>query len=128
MTDMNLDITYQDSQYLAELYGKLGALQQDLANFDIIAMDVKLQTALLVAAIGILIGLFVCTGLLMAFERTEFDCIGPLIGMVIYVIILIVIWYFASDITISLREHEIMRDIEATEMAIEAIKMKYGWT
>lgn len=126
-TDMNLDITYQDTQYLAELYRQLGSLQHDLANFDIIATNEKLHLALFVGLCGVLIGIFVMFGLVALFECTRFDYIGPIIGMVIYVIILIAIWYIASDWSLVCKENSLMRNIEATEMAIEAIKMKYGW-
>ena len=126
-TDMNLDITYQDTQYLAELYNKLGSLQYDLSNFDIIATNEKIFWVVAIGGLGIVLGLLVLTALCGVFDRTDFDLIGPIIGMVIYGILVIVIWYFVSDWAITLKEHDIMREIEATETAIEAIKMKYGW-
>lgn len=32
MTDLNMDLTYQDGLRLSELYGQLGAIQYDLEH------------------------------------------------------------------------------------------------
>lgn len=126
-TDMSVDITYQDTQYLSELCGKLGSLQYDLANFDVVAMKTTLCVGGMVVLAGILIGMVM---MMMFILDDNGHLMIPkkafVIGLIIYMIILVAAWLIISDVAIMFKENAICRDIESTELAIESIKMKYG--
>lgn len=121
--DLNLDISYQDSQYLAELYRHLGSLQYNLENFDVVAH----HEAMLCGVAVLLLGLLFTIAILPWMIDWDTRLITKIAIYIGFAIALIVIWYFVSDYMIYMKEHEIMRDIQATEMAIEGIKLKYGW-
>lgn len=123
---MSVDITYQDTQYLSELCGKLGSLQYDLANFDVVAMKMTLLIGVIVALVGILIGMVILLFILDYDSNLTISKKAFVIGLIIYVIILVAAWLIISDIAIMFKENAICRDIESTELAIESIKMKYG--
>ena len=125
-TDMSLDITYQDTQYLSELYAKLGALQYDLANFDVLAIETALLVGVIVVLAGILIGMVMMAVILDYNGHLTIPEKAFVIGLIIYLIILVAAWLIISDVTIMFKENAICRDIESTELAIESIKMKYG--
>lgn len=119
---MSVDITYQDTQYLSELCAKLGSLQYDLANFDVVALKTTLCVGGMVVLVGILIGMvMMCILDYLTISKKAF-----VIGLIIYVIILVAAWLIISDVAIMFKENAICRDIESTELAIESIKMKYG--
>lgn len=124
MTDMDMNITYQDSQYLAELYSKLGSLQYDLANFDVIHIGDMVTMGLLVGLGGCLIGIWVFMFLM------EYDGPAPIIvkpvGMLLYIMLVITIWYYLSEWIGVLTMHRLENGIEATEMAIRAMETKLG--
>lgn len=125
-TDMSVDITYQDTQYLSELCGKLGSLQYDLANFDVVAMKMTLLIGVMVVLVGIMIGMVMMMFILDHNDHLTIPKKTFVIGLIIYVIILVAAWLIISDIAIMFKENAICRDIESTELAIESIKMKYG--
>lgn len=127
-TDMNLNISYQDTQYLSELYAKLGSLQCDLANFDIIAMKTILVVAALTLLLGVLAGVLILgtAYLLLDYHDKKISKKGFRIGLIVYSLIVIAICVFACYFAVNIAEYNIIRDIESTEMAIESIKMKYG--
>lgn len=124
MTDMDMNITYQDSQYLAELYSRLGSLQYDLANIDVIHIGDMVTMGLIVGLCGCLIGIWVFIFLM------EYDGPAPIIvkpvGMVLYIMLVIAIWYCLSEWIGVLTVHRLENGIEATEMAIRAMETKLG--
>lgn len=126
MTDLNVDITTQDGLRLSELYGQLGQLQHNLANFDIIATNERLCVAAMVAVIGVLIGFLLVLWLYDEYSDTKQEYI-MWIGIVLYIALLITIWYFASEWSVICKENALQRDITSVQMQIDAIKMKYGW-
>lgn len=126
MTDLN--IAYQDTQYLAELYSKLGSLQADLANFDLMVTSDRLLLACLVLFFGLLIGVVIAVIIETIADGFNIDLGWGIwvIFVVVYVMVLVAIWYGLSEYYIMLKEHALVRDIGATEMAIRAIETKLG--
>lgn len=124
MTDMDMNITYQDSQYLAELYSKLGSLQYDLANIDVIHINDMIGIALIVTLIGGLIGIWVLIYI------GDYNGPAPILvkslGVLMYVLLLIAILYGIGEWREMLLVHRIEGGIEATEMAIRAMEAKLG--
>ena len=122
MTGTDLNISFQDTQYLSELYAKLGSLQYDLANFDMIETEQRLTALAVTICIGIIVGVFLCIAVDIFGKHPK----RRIIAMVIWGVILTVAYIYISNFAVDVAEHNLLRDIEATEMAIEAIKMKYG--
>ena len=122
MTGTDLNISYQDTQYLSELYAKLGSLQYELANLDMVELKERLICLVFVALIGITIGVWIANEI---FYHT--DSVGlTVIFAVVWTLVLLITWWFIGGVMVDFRVYDIQRNIEATEMAIEAIKLKYG--
>lgn len=126
--DMSLNISYQDTQYLSELYAKLGSLQYDLANFDIIAMKTILMVGALMLFLGVLVGLLIMatTEVVLDYYDKTISKKGFKIELIVCSLIVIAICVFTCYLAVTIKEYELIRDIESTKMAIESIKMKYG--
>lgn len=127
--DINLDITYQDGLRLSELYGKLGELQYNLDHFDIVATNTRISMAIIFALLGILLGFVIFMALVYFFEGyTKRDNIIIFGGLAMFIALWLVLFYFVQDWAVMCEENNIMRDIQSTQMQIDAIKLKYGWT
>lgn len=128
MTGTDLNISFQDTQYLSELYGKLGSLQYDLANFDMIELETRLWVLFAVGFAGLVIGGLlsgVVDDLCYRFDR-EYTGKLRMAYWIVWIAVVIAANIIIGDISVSFAERDLLRDINATEMAIEAIKMKYG--
>ena len=119
MTGTDLNISFQDTQYLSELYAKLGSLQYDLANFDMIETEQRLTALAVTICIGIIVGVFICIAVDIFGKHPK----RRIIAMVLWGVILTVAYIYISNFVVDFTEHNLLRDIEATEMAIETIKM-----
>lgn len=122
MTGTDLNISFQDTQYLSELYAKLGSLQYELANLDMVELKTRLICLVFVALIGITVGVWLAGEILY-----HTDSVGlTVIFAIVWTLVLLIAWWFIGGVMVDFKVYEIQRNIEATEMAIEAIKMKYG--
>lgn len=128
MTGTDLNISFQDTQYLSELYGKLGSLQYDLANFELIELEKRLIVLFFVGILGLILGLILSAVVDDFCEKYDVKHPGNMLlaYWVVWTAVVIVAYILISNVIVSFAERDILREIEATEMAIEAIKMKYG--
>lgn len=128
LSDVNIDFTYQDGLRLSELYGKLGELQYNLDHLDFIIMQDHLVTTALLIFLFALIGVLVFMALAFIFQYSIKVDRNIFIGMALYVILAAVVIYVSWDYTAISTEIQLERDIQSTQMQIDAILMKYGWT
>lgn len=127
LSDINIDLTYQDGLRLSELYGKLGRFQYDLEHLDYTLMQEHIATSLFVIALAVLAGILVLGALEWWFVPSEHEYAKVILGMVLYVAVVAVIFYFVWDYTTISTEMKLERNIQSTQMQIDAILMKYGW-
>lgn len=128
LSDVNIDFTYQDGLRLSELYGKLGELQYNLDHLDFIIMQDHLVTTALLIFLFALIGVLVYLALDYIFAYSKHETMNIIIGMALYVILAAVVIYISWEYTAICTEIRLERDIQSTQMQIDAILMKYGWT
>ena len=128
LSDINIDFTYQDGLRLSELYGKLGELQYNLEHLDFVIMQDHLVTTATILVLGALVGFLVAMALAFIFEDSEHADRNFYLGLALYIVAVAVIIYFAWDYTAMCAEIKLERNIQSTQMQIDAILMKYGWT
>lgn len=128
MSNINIDFTYQDGLRLSELYGKLGELQYNLEHLDFTIMQERLFITLMIVVLGVLVGILVLGALAWLFDQSEHADAKFAIGTVLYVVAIVVIAYLVWDYTAVCAEMKLERNIQSTQMQIDAILMKYGWT
>lgn len=128
MGNINIDLTYQDGLRLSELYGRLGELQYNLEHLDFTIMQEHLLTTLVIVVLGALIGFLVAMALAFIFEDSEHADRNIYLGIALYIVAVAAIIYFAWDYTAVCAEMKLERSIQSTQMQIDAILMKYGWT
>lgn len=141
MTDLNMDLTYQDGLRLSELYGELGAIQYDLEH---IVMSSLLPTVLVCALVGFLY-------LMLMLSVTDYikdewfhyrckytDPDDPWVwnkrGKYAYALIcvgmialLVLIFYGILVGFECIMEYLLNKKLVSTQMQIDAIELKYGW-
>ena len=128
LSDINIDLTYQDGLRLSELYGKLGELQYNLEHLDFIIMQDHLVTTALWIFLFALIGVLVYLALDYIFEYSKHETMNIIIGMALYILLAAAVIYISWDYTAISTELRLEREIQSTQMQIDAILMKYGWT
>lgn len=128
LSDINIDFTYQDGLRLSELYGKLGELQYNLEHLDFVIMQDHLVTTALWIFLFALIGVLVYLALDYIFEYSKHEDRNIIIGMALYALLAAVVIYISWDYTAISTEIQLERSIQSTQMQIDAILMKYGWT
>ena len=128
LSDINVDLTYQDGLRLSELYGKLGELQYNLEHLDFIIMQDHIVTTVLWIFLFALIGVLVYLALDYIFMYSKHENMNIIIGMALYALLAAVVIYVSWDYTAISTEIQLERDIQSTQMQIDAILMKYGWT
>lgn len=127
LSDINIDLTYQDGLRLSELYGKLGELQYNLEHLDFTIMQERLFITLMIVVLGVLVGILVLGALAWLFDQSEHADTKIIICMALYAVAVAAILYFAWDYTAVCAEMKLERNIQSTQMQIDAILMKYGW-
>ena len=127
MSDINIDFTYQDGLRLSELYGKLGELQYNLEHLDFIIMQDHLVTTALLIFLFALIGVLVYLALDYICAYSKHETMNIIIGMALYALLAAVVIYIIWDYTAICTELKLEREIQSTQMQIDAILMKYGW-
>ena len=128
LSDINVDLTYQDGLRLSELYGKLGELQYNLEHLDFTIMQEHLFATLMIIVLGVLVGILVYLALDYIFMYSKHENMNIIIGMALYALLAAVVIYVSWDYTAISTEIQLERDIQSTQMQIDAILMKYGWT
>ena len=128
LSDINIDFTYQDGLRLSELYGKLGELQYNLEHLDFVIMHEHIITTALIVVLGVLGGILVVMALAFIFQDSEHATRNVYLGIALYIVAVVAIIYFAWDYTAVCAEMKLERDVQSTQMQIDAILMKYGWT
>lgn len=127
LSDINIDLTYQDGLRISELYGKLGELQYNLEHLDFTIMQERLFITLMIVVLGVLVGILVLGALAWLFDQSEHADAKIIICMALYAVAVAAILYFAWDYTAVCAEMKLERNIQSTQMQIDAILMKYGW-
>ena len=141
MTDLNLDLTYQDGLRLSELYGQLGAIQYDLEH---IVMSSLLPTVLVCALVGFIYLMimlsvtdyikkewfcynFVYTNSLDPWawnQRGKYAYAFICVGMIALLVLILYGIFVGVEY---IMEYYLDRKLVSTQMQIDAILMKYGW-
>lgn len=141
LSNINVDLTYQDGLRLSELYGELGAIQYDL---DHLLMSSLLPTILVCAFVGFiyLMIMLVVTDTIKKewfcynckytnssdpwvwYKRGKYAytliCIG--------IIALLILIFYGIFVGIEcIMDYCLNRKLVSTQMQIDAILMKYGW-
>ena len=141
MTDLNLDMTYQDGLRLSELYGQLGGVQYNLEH---IVMYSLLPTVLLCALVG-----FIYLMIMMSVtdnikdEWFHYHCkytdsndpwVWDKRGKYAYALIcvgmialLILIFYGIFVGVEYVMDYYLNGKLVSIQMQIDAIELKYGW-
>ena len=127
LSDINIDLTYQDGLRLSELYGQLGKLQTQMENLDFVIFQDQLGIMIFTLLMAALIGFLLLLGLCVVFDGSSHADAKIIVGLAIYVIIVAVIVYFEHDYIATSTELRLEGDIRSTQMQIDAILMKYGW-
>ena len=127
MGNINIDLTYQDGLRLSELYGKLGELQYNLEHLDFIIMQDHLVITALLIFLFALIGVLVYLALDYIFAYSKHETMNIIIGMALYALLAVAVIYVSWDYTAISTEIQLERNIQSTQMQIDAILMKYGW-
>ena len=128
MGNINIDLTYQDGLRLSELYGQLGELQYNLEHLDFIIMQDHLVTTALLIFLFALIGVLVYLALDYICAYSKHEDRNIIIGMALYALLAAAVIYITWDYTAICTELSVEREIQSTQMQIDAILMKYGWT
>ena len=128
MGNINIDLTYQDGLRLSELYGKLGELQYNLEHLDFIIMQDHLVTTALLIFLFALVGVLVYLALDYICAYSKHETMNIIIGMALYALLAAAVIYITWDYTAISTELRLEREIQSTQMQIDAILMKYGWT
>ena len=128
LSDINIDLTYQDGLRLSELYGRLGELQYNLEHLDFVIMQDHLVTTALLIFLFALVGVLVYIALAFIFQYSKKEDRNIFIGMALYALLAAVVIYVSWDYTAISTEIQLEREIQSTQMQIDAILMKYGWT
>ena len=127
LSDINIDLTYQDGLRLSELYGQLGKLQTQMDNLDFVIFQDQLWTTIIILILALIFG-FVFTMLLsIEFDGSEHYERNLLIGIVLYIIAVALVVNFELNYVAACTELRLEGDIKSTQMQIDAILMKYGW-
>ena len=127
MSNINIDLTYQDGLRLSELYGKLGELQYNLEHLDFTIMQDHLVITALLIFLFALIGVLVYLALDYIFAYSKHETTNIIIGMALYALLVVAVIYVSWDYTALSTEIQLEREIQSTQMQIDAILMKYGW-
>lgn len=127
LSDINVDVTYQDGLRLSELYGQLGKLQTQMDNLSLVAFQDQLWITIVILVIALIIGFVFVMALSITFDESEHYERYLLIGIVLYIIAVAVVIYFELDYIAACTELRLEGDIKSTQMQIDAILMKYGW-
>ena len=127
LSDINVDVTYQDGLRLSELYGQLGKLQTQRDNLSLVAFQDQLWTTIIILVLAVIFGFVFVMALSIAFDESEHYQRNLLIGIVLYIIAVAVIVYFELSYVAACTELRLEGDIKSTQMQIDAILMKYGW-
>ena len=128
LSDINIDLTYQDGLRLSELYGQLGKLQTQMDNLDFTILQDQLWITIGLLVLFAIIGFFVLWTLVIVIKDGPHADAKIDIGMMIYAVLVAVVIYFAMDYIATCTEIRLEGDIRSTQMQIDAILMKYGWT
>ncbi|MGN0138171.1 MAG: hypothetical protein ACI381_06160 [Candidatus Methanomethylophilaceae archaeon] len=128
LSNINIDLTYQDGLRLSELYGKLGELQYNLEHLDFTIMQERLFITVMIIVLGVLVGILVVMALAFLLQDSEHEDRYFYLGIALYIVAVAAIIYFAWDYTAVCAEMKLERNIQSTQMQIDAILMKYGWT
>lgn len=128
MGNINIDLTYQDGLRLSELYGRLGELQYNLEHLDFIIMQDHLVTTALLIFLFALVGVLVYLALDYICAYSKHETMNIIIGMALYALLAAAVIYITWDYTAISTELRLEREIQSTQMQIDAILMKYGWT
>ena len=127
LSDINVDVTYQDGLRLSELYGQLGKLQTQMDNLSLVAFQDQLWTTIIILVLAVIFGFVFVMALSIAYDESEHYQRNLLIGIVLYIIAVAVIVYFELGYIAACTELRLEGDIKSTQMQIDAILMKYGW-
>ena len=141
MTDLNLDITYQDGLRLSELYGQLGELQYNLEHIDVTLLCDMLPVGIVMTLLCIFVGYMTLDYIKDEYFRKyrwndhHREYLGWVPHGKIYLAICVAVWVIAWIVAVYLIYrvldiyliNNIQRDIVSTQMQIDAIKLKYGW-
>ena len=127
LSDINVDVTYQDGLRLSELYGQLGKLQTQMDNLSLVAFQDQLWTTIIILVLAVIFGFVFVMALSIAYDESEHYQRNLLIGIVLYIIAVAVIVYFELSYVAACTELRLEGDIKSTQMQIDAILMKYGW-
>lgn len=127
LSDMNIDLTYQDGLRLSELYGQLGKLQTQMDNLNLVTFEDQLWTTIIILILALIFGFIFTMALSIAFDESEHYQRNLLIGIVLYIIAVAVIICFELSYVAACTELRLEGDIKSTQMQIDAILMKYGW-
>ena len=127
LSDINIDLTYQDGLRLSELYGQLGKLQTQMDNLDFVIFQDQLWTTILILVLALIFGFVFTIALSIDFDGSEHYERNLLIGIVLYIIAVAVVVYFELGYIATSTELRLEGDIRSTQMQIDAILMKYGW-
>ena len=127
LSDINVDVTYQDGLRLSELYGQLGKLQTQMDNLSLVAFQDQLWITIIILVLALIIGFVFVMALSIAYDESEHYQRNLLIGIVLYIIAVAVIVYFELSYVAACTELRLEGDIKSTQMQIDAILMKYGW-
>ena len=128
MSNINIDLTYQDGLRLSELYGRLGELQYNLEHLNFIIMQDHLVTTALLIFLFALVGVLVYLALDYICAYSKHEDRNIIIGMALYALLAAAVIYITWDYTAISTELRLEREIQSTQMQIDAILMKYGWT
>ena len=127
LSDINIDLTYQDGLRLSELYGQLGKLQTQMDNLDFVIFQDQLWTTIIILALALIFGFVFTMALSIDFDGSEHYERNLLIGIVLYIIAVAVIICFELSYVAACTELRLEGDIRSPQMQIGAILMKYGW-
>ena len=121
LSDINVDVTYQDGLRLSELYGQLGKLQTQMDNLSLVAFQDQLWITIVILVMALIIGFVFIMALSIALDESEHYERYLLIGIVLYIIAVAVVIYFELDYIAACTELRLEGDIKSTQMQIDAI-------
>lgn len=127
LSDINIDLTYQDGLRLSELYGQLGKLQTQMDNLSLVAFQDQLWITIIILVLALIIGFVFVMALSIALDESEHCERYLLIGIVLYIIAVALVVNFELGYIAACTELRLEGDIKSTQMQIDAILMKYGW-
>ena len=136
MTDLDLNISYEDGLRISELYGRLADVQYNLSHPDIAMMGEWRSYGIMLAAVLALIALGVVTYLsleLLPRHRIE-GGLKEAVCIIAVLAAIAVLWYALTCLTVDVMEPLIIagweRDAASYQAQIDAIIAKYTgvWT